>query len=76
MWIVRLTPSDDAARFGAQQSIQTIPSDDVADFFKHPSGDWSWSTIEKMLRDGTLKLVEIDYIPTTLGGTLSYVGQH
>jgi hypothetical protein len=73
MWIVRLTPSDEAARFGAQQSIQTIQSDDVEDFLKHPSGDWSWNTIDKMLREGTLKLVEIDYIPTTLGGQLARV---
>lgn len=72
MWLVRLTPSDEAIEAGASESIQTIPSDDVQDFFKHPSGEWNWATVERMMDAGLIAVVEIDYIPTTQGGALAY----
>lgn len=68
MWLVRLTPSPEMISAGARESIQTIPSDDVEDFFKHPSGNWNWETVDRMMAKGTIVLVEIDFIPTTLGG--------
>lgn len=68
MWLIKLTPSAEAIDMGASESIQTVPSDDVEDLFKHPNGGWKWTTVEKLLEDGLLVRVEIDFIPTTLGG--------
>ena len=73
MWLIRLCPTEAAKMIGATETIQTIHSDSVEDFLQHPNGEWSWNAIDKMLRVGTLARVEIDFIPTTLGGTLARV---
>lgn len=67
MWIIKLTPTEQAMEMGAMESIQTVQSDDVRDLFKHPSGDWRWETITRLLDTGMLHRVEVDYIPTTTG---------
>lgn len=72
MWLVKLTPSDELIEAGATENIQTIQSDDVADFFKHPGGSWSWAAVERMMDKGLIVRVEIDFIPTTQGGALAY----
>lgn len=65
MWLIRLTPSAEAISRGALTTIQTIPSDDAEDLLKHPSGNWKWDTIDRLLDEGLLTRVEVDFVPTS-----------
>lgn len=66
MWLFKITPSDQAIEMGAQENVQMVNADDVDSFFKH-RGEWRWDTVERLMQQGLIVRVEIDYKPGVLG---------
>lgn len=66
MWLFKITPSDQAKEMGASDNVQMVNADDVDSFFKW-RGEWKWSTVEGLMRDGLIARVDIDYKPGVLG---------
>lgn len=65
MWLIKITPSDQAIEMGAQENVQLIDSDRAEDFFKW-RGEWKWNSVERLMQSGLIVRVEIDYKPGVL----------